>query len=457
MKLLGSLTVGSLVADLANHLPANPSRRDEVKPGSSERNGKAHLSAVPAIDWSAEIALPPDFGPSQDLKPSAARPSTAFLTGATGFLGSFLLDELLRQTDQRIFCLVRARNEQEARERIRRSLQSYLLWDKRYERRIVPVVGDLAEPNLGLSDETWRLLEESIDVIYHNGARLSLLEPYPALRPINVLGTRTVLRLACAGKRKPVHFVSSLGVFDLPPASHPLEVDEEALPSEIASLRFGYTQSKAVAEHLVRAAQTRGIPTCIYRPGLITACSETGAYTTGDFIAQLLKSWILSGLAPVIDQELLFTPVDFVSKGIVSLSQRQDSLGNTFHLVSSTPLDSEAIADRIRAAGYPLEVRSYRQWRERLIELAQEEDSDWSAILPLLRGQEDSATGESLPLWPPRNMRFRCEATTALLERESILCPPIDARLIEKCLDYFHHIGFLPAPHPAAVPLAASR
>src|SRR5262249_4062818 len=160
---------------------------------------------------------------------------------------------------------------------------------------------------------------------------------------------------------KPVHFASSLGVFDLPPGPRPVEVSEETIPTDLASLRYGYTQSKAVAEHLVRAVGARGLPVCIYRPGLITACSESGAYTTGDFIAQMLKSWIMSGLAPVIEQELLFTPVDYVSKAIVSLSRQTASLGKTFHLVSSTPLDSEELAGMIRAAGYSLEVQSYAQ------------------------------------------------------------------------------------------------
>jgi thioester reductase-like protein len=445
MKLLGSLTVGGLVADLVNHLAPSPAAVSQSRPASPERNGKAFPARLPAIDWSVETALPPDFGPGPELKPMAAKPSTAFLTGATGFLGSFLLDELLRRTDERIFCLVRAGSEQEARERIHRSLSSYRLGDRRYEARIIPLVGDLAEPNLGLAADAWRMLEESVDVIYHNGARLNLLEPYPALRSSNVLGTRSILQLARAGRLKPVHFVSSLGVFDLPPGPVPIEIGEEAVPSDIASLRFGYTQSKAVAEHLVRAAGARGIPVSIYRPGLITACSRSGACTTNDFIAQLLKSWVRSGLAPVIEQELLLTPVDFVSRAIVFLAGQTDCAGKTFHLVNPAPVTSDELDDMIRAAGYPLEVRSYCQWWARLTELVQEESSDWSAILPLLRMQGDSSTGESLPLWPPRNMRFRAEQTTAVLARHSLLCPPIDARLIKKCLEYFRRLGFLPA------------
>jgi thioester reductase-like protein len=441
MKLLGGLTVVGLATDLARRLQPRP---EGGKDASAEENGKADAAPGPSgrpMDWDAETILPAEFSPAPDRKPAAANPSRALLTGATGFLGSFLLDELLRQTELQVFCLVRARDDQEARERIRRSLESYLLWDERYEGRIVPVVGDLAAPDLGLSSETWGMLAESIDVIYHSGARLNLLESYAALRPANVHGTRALLRLACGGKFKPVHHVSTLGVFDLPPGPAPVEIDEGVVPSDIGLLRFGYTQSKAVAEHLVRAAATRGVPAAIYRPGLITACSTTGAYTTDDFLAQMLKSWVVTGLAPVIDQGLLFTPVEFVSRAIVSLSRQPASVAGTFHLMNPTPLHSEDLAAMIRAAGYPLEVESYYRWRDRLAERAREGDGDWSALLPLL-----GVGGESLPLWPPRNVRFRSERTDALLARDSILCPPIDARLMDRCLAYFRRVGFLPPP-----------
>jgi thioester reductase-like protein len=451
LKLLGGLTVGGLAADLAQCLGPDAPLLEGDR-ASPERNGKADTgrgTPAPVTDWAAETALPATFGPGPDLRPAAASPTRAFLTGATGFLGSFLLDELLRETDLTVFCLVRARNDQEAWQRIRQSLETYLLWNESYAQRIHPLAGDLAEPDLGLPATTWRMLAESVDVIYHNGASLNLLGPYPVLRPPNVLGTRTILRLSCTGKCKPIHYVSSLGVFDLPPGPVSVEIDEDTVPSEIGSLRYGYTQSKAVAEQLVRAAAARGVPAAIYRPGLITACSTTGAYQTGDFLAQMLKSWIVTGLVPVIDQELLFTPVDFVSRAIIYLSRQPAALGGTFHLVSSAPLQSQDLAAMIRAAGHHLEVRSYDCWWDRLTELAQERDSDWSALLSLLARPREGGARGPLPFWPPRNMRFRSDRTDALLARASFHCPPIDAQLMDRCLDYFRRSGFLSPPEPA--------
>ena len=76
-----------------------------------------------------------------------------FLTGATGFLGAFLLHELLQQTRADIYCLVRAANIEEGNRRLRNTLAQYLLWSEPLAHRIIPVLGDLALPTLGLSSD----------------------------------------------------------------------------------------------------------------------------------------------------------------------------------------------------------------------------------------------------------------------------------------------------------------
>jgi thioester reductase-like protein len=287
-------------------------------------------------------------------------------------------------------------------------------------------------------------LASEIDVILHNGASLNILESYSALRPGNVIGTREVLRLACLRKIKPVHFISSLAVFDRAQQPAHRVVQERDIPDDPGSLRYGYTQSKAVSERLVRTASARRIPTVIYRPGLINACTATGAYTTRDFVARLLKSWIGLGLAPVLDRELLFTPVDYVSRAIVHLLGRTDSIGKTFHLVNTDPLAVSDLVDMIRAAGYPLRQVPFGQWRSHLMNCAgQIRDEGLSEVLPFLPADDGD---DALPFWPPHGMRFDCRETRAALNGSDLCCPAMGAEQVEKCLSYFARIGFLRQP-----------
>ena len=127
------------------------------------------------------------------------------LTGATGYLGAFLIRELVHGTGAQVHCLVRARDEEHARERIRAMMTEMRIWDDAYSARITPVIGDLAQPRLGLSDQAYAALSETIDVIYHSGALVNFIYPYEHLKGANVEGTAEILRLAATTRTIDMH------------------------------------------------------------------------------------------------------------------------------------------------------------------------------------------------------------------------------------------------------------
>ena len=265
-----------------------------------------------------------------------AHPRHILLTGATGFLGGFLLRELLDRTAAAVHCLVRAESVEAGRVRLRQTLQTDSLWHDDLEGRIVRVLGVLGEPGLGLSAATSADLAATIDVIYHSGAFVNWIFPYERLKATNVLGTEEILRLATRVRIKPVHYVSSLGVFPLfDPSGQVTVVREDDTLDHGGSLHGGYLQSKWVADQLMMEARSRGLPISIYRPGLITGHSETGAWNTDDVMSRMLKSWIeLQGVPEFAHDETDMTPVDYVSKAIVHLSGRRDATGKTFHIAN---------------------------------------------------------------------------------------------------------------------------
>lgn len=359
-----------------------------------------------------------------------------FLTGATGFLGAFLLHEFLQHSRANIYCLVRSSDVDDGRKRLRENLERYFLWNEQLSSRIIPVPGDLSQPLLGLSPEEFDEMAQQIEVIYHSGAVVNLIYPYSLLKPANVLGTQEILRLASLHRVKPVHYVSSVAVF--PPGyphNSPEPIGEDTPLNAFDKLHIGYSQSKWVAEKLMATAHTRGIPCSIYRPSRIAGHSQTGIWNTSDFACRMIKGCIQMGIAPQqhITEEN-WVPVDYVSKAIVHLSQQETSRGQIFHLINPKSIHWNDLVDWICAFGYPLRKLPYAWWRKQFTEHAAE-----NALTPLMSLFQDPEK-----LAGPQ--RFSCWNTLAGLEGTSITCPPVDTVLLHTYFAYFLRSRFLAPP-----------
>ena len=142
------------------------------------------LESIPtaAIDFDAEAELDATIVPPRDRSFDAAAPKRVLLTGATGFVGAFLVEELLRRTNAEVVCLVRAADEARAGQRLRENMSKYGLNPPGFGVRTVPLPGDFSKPRLGLSPSAFDALAEQIDAIYHNGANVNLSAPYEVLR-----------------------------------------------------------------------------------------------------------------------------------------------------------------------------------------------------------------------------------------------------------------------------------
>ena len=241
------------------------------------------------------------------------------LTGATGFLGPFLLRSLLDQTSASYTVLVRATDPSAARERLKTDLEAAGLYDLRtaevFDARVRVICGDLASPLLGLSDRVWLQLTETIDTIVHNAAWVDYVLDYDTLRPSNVEGTRELLRLAYTSRRKQFHFVSSTTIFGWTGKRNLLERDSNP---EMSGLDFGYAQTKWVSEQLVLQAREQGIDARIYRPAFLTASTAGFGHST-DIVVRLLSFMIKYGVAPNADIQLSFMPVDIAARNIAAV------------------------------------------------------------------------------------------------------------------------------------------
>ena len=230
--------------------------------------------------------LPTDFRSANKLDPS--RPITVFLTGASGFLGAYILRDLLERTSPsiKVIAHVRAKSKEAAFRRLENSCTAFGIWSPDWHSHLSCVTGSLGEPNLGLSSEDWSTLVDEVDVVIHNGAQVHWVYPYMKLKVVNVLGTIDTLRLCASGKSKRYAFVSSTSVLD---TEHYVELSRNSLKEggkgvpeadnlegSSKGLGTGYGQSKWVGEYLVRNAGQRGLTGTIVRPGYVLGDSRSG-------------------------------------------------------------------------------------------------------------------------------------------------------------------------------------
>lgn len=188
------------------------------------------------------------------------------LTGATGFLGLRLLDELLRRHPS---VTVLARGEPDrVRERITRGLAVFAPGHTDLATRIEVVPARITEPGLALAAGAYRELADSLDAIWHCAGDTTLDGDLAVLRGVNVEGTRHMLDLAGAGRRHPMLFhVSTAFVAG---ARRTGTVYEDEL-TDAYGFEGGYERSKYEAEQLVHAwARTTGRPAVVFRPSVLT-------------------------------------------------------------------------------------------------------------------------------------------------------------------------------------------
>lgn len=268
-----------------------------------------------------------------------------FVTGATGFIGRFLVQELLDHREGDIFVLVRKGSLPRMETLIRR-------WDTH---RVVPVVGDLSRPDLGVPKKWVTEHAGDIDHFFHLAAIYDMTADDETNQVMNVEGTRHALQLAGKLKAGVFHQVSSVaaagdyhGRFD------------ETMFEEGQHLPSPYHRTKFESEKLVRDEAT--VPWRVYRPSIVVGDSQTGAMDKVDgpyyFFPgmKLMRDWLPAWL-PLVGVDLGDTnvvPVDYVAKAMDHLAHQPDLDGQAFHLVNPEP---QPVVDMVnlfcKAAGAP--------------------------------------------------------------------------------------------------------
>jgi amino acid adenylation domain-containing protein/thioester reductase-like protein len=357
------------------------------------------------------------------------------LTGSTGYVGIYLLRDLITQTQATVYCLVRAKDSEKAKDRLLNQIEWYFpeadttFWMK----RIVPIAGDITHQLLGLDEEEYMQLCNQVETVIHSAAEISHFGDVDRFQKVNADGTEAMIVFSLTGRMKTLHFISTIGIYGnyLNFTESHLDVGQE--------LHSPYSETKLCAEKSIHKAIEQGLNAVIYRLGFVGPDSQTGRFQRNiedNAFYLSLRAIIHSGLAAYHpDTFVQLSPVDYISKAIVDILQLPEAYGQTFHLIDSTIQHYDFIR-LLQAFGYSISVMNAEDYREQLLNWCEDEEEQREAAI--IVANEDPDTTE---LYPVSN-----EWTLEWLDKYDIEFQPITTSILMKMIAYCIDIGFIKAP-----------
>jgi NAD(P)-dependent dehydrogenase (short-subunit alcohol dehydrogenase family) len=271
-----------------------------------------------------------------------------FVTGATGFIGRYLVSNLLKRKGT-VYVLVRKDSLKKLD-----AIAKKMGWDRK---RVVVVEGDMTASMCGVSAAQVKALNGKIRHFFHLAAIYDLTAKAEAQRVANIEGTRNALDLAAAIGAGVFHHTSSIAAAGLYPG-----VFREDMFEEAEGLEDPYLRTKHDSEGLVR--QEKRLKWRIYRPGMVVGHSQTGEmdkidgpyyfFTFLKKLREMLPPWM-----PMLGVEggrINLVPVDYVVDAMDYIAHKPRLDGHCFHLVDPQPMRVGEVLNTFARAGHSPEM-----------------------------------------------------------------------------------------------------
>ncbi|KAL8898818.1 MAG: hypothetical protein Q9192_001881, partial [Flavoplaca navasiana] len=259
-----------------------------------------------------------DFGVNGDVVERWG--NAAFLTGTTGSVGAHTLHQLLHDPYvSKIYCPVRGKNPLQ---RVMSSLsQRRLSVPEQHQDKIVAFESDLNHPTFNLSPSAFALLKRELALIIHTAWPVNFNLPLKSFEP-HILGLHNLLSLSMNVKRPSparFYFASSVSVaLNLTAGSH----IPEALQNDFGAVSAtGYARSKFVGEHIVARATEMGARASVLRIGQVVGDTKWGLWNEGEFLPMVIRSSLVLGVLPLLEERCSWLPVDTLAAAILDLTK----------------------------------------------------------------------------------------------------------------------------------------
>lgn len=390
----------------------------ESEPGALLRDTIAACAQLPAKQAASHRA-------------AFAEGGTIVLTGATGFLGPHLLDQLLRQTAAKVVCIVRAPDDAAATARLQADFMKYGLALDLFGTRVECIAGDIRQESLGLVDDRYDALAQRADLVFNNAAEVNFLMPYSRLKASNVDGVRHLLLFCLRGKVKHLCHTSTQGIYE---AHGPdtFYAEDAPLTDEVVRVAKGYARTKLVAEHLLHRIRELGFRASILRVGMVSGDSQHGIANGDPLISSLLLGCAQCGAVPQGDVSLDMSPVDAVARAMVAVAKDPQAANGNFNVSRRGGVSTREITVMLREAGVDVEVLAFAQWRARVMQQGADNALDrYKWIL------------KDLTHVPPRAF-FGTDKAEAVLSAAGVPAPDIDSAVVSRYISFYRGQGRYP-------------
>lgn len=359
-------------------------KEDESSTGSKLEQAHAQKDRIKPLDGSLPPACQSDLSDLKQfvrgkLEGGELAPSKSpddfrkiLITGATGFIGRFVLRDILQQNpDVEVFCVVRANDAVHGLQRVKAALQLAEIWEDGFSARMSIVPGDIGLPHFGLADDEFVFLCEQIDAVYHFAADLSLASPYDQLRAINTISVTNVLDVCLSQRFKHLFYASTLGIFpqyfcQFAKEFRQMPIEHQAQP-DLAHMKhmfplgfLGYPWSKLVVEQALLYARSAGLPVALFRFPLTGIAAKTGFTEAGNIKIRLATSAIELGMTPPNLIVRWTEPVDTLSRICTAISLSAGRKHTIYQFCNPDPIDHDLSFEQL---GFNLEPVSYQKWK----------------------------------------------------------------------------------------------
>jgi formyltetrahydrofolate-dependent phosphoribosylglycinamide formyltransferase len=441
-------TIGGLAKEIEKLKAGEASISKDGEPSQNEPNYAEDAKSLMQTHLAKSYSRRAAFNEDEQL--------TIFVTGGTGFLGAFLIRDLLQRKGTQVIVHVRAKDEAGAMSRLIANLEGHGCFREVYRSRLSVVVGDLAQDRLGLSEQSWINVCQQADAVIHNGAVVHWVFPYAQMRAANVLGTLSAIALCEQGKEKTFTFVSSTSVLDteyfvresdrLIALGQDGILESDDLQGSAKGLGTGYGQSKWVGEALTREAGRRGLSGCVVRPGYIVGDTVSGVTNTDDFLIRLVKGCIQVGAYPNIHNPVNMVPVDHVARVVAAcaLNPPTDQL-SVAHVTGHPRSRFADFLGLLSHFGFNVQQQDYLQWKNALE--AHVESSKENALYPLLHFvTEDLPSSTKAPEMDDQNAREALKKDIRYTGEDVSAGRGVQEAEMGVALAFLVQIGFLQPP-----------
>lgn len=377
-----------------------------------------------------------------DFLPVKAQLGNILLTGATGFLGSHVLDQLMREEDGKIYCLVRSTATESGCERLRKTLNYYFgdTYANEPGHRIIPVEGDLEQD--GLSQE----MPSDVQTVIHTAASVKHYGSYSYFHKTNVEGTQHVINLAKQLGAKLIHVstlsVSGNGFSDGVPADNGKQLHFSEQSFYIGQpLENVYIHSKFEAEKRVYDGILEGLDASVVRVGNLTNRVSDYKFQPNfkeNAFFTRVKAILEFGFVPdyLTNLPIEFSPIDKTAEAIVKIAQY--AKGQTvFHVNSSRPILLERFFEIIRNRGIAVKVVNETNFYEELQKTIKSSKAEH--VFEAFQNDMD----EHGHLGFHENVQVDNEFTLWFLKQAGFEWNETDAEYIQGYIEYFRRMGSL--------------